>query len=86
MFDGFHFDDVDWRPLESIISPEECSAFMYMGWFEFGEQRLHHYKHAISRRYLFVTDDLETFAYVGGEDYVPIAREDAIRRALEEPW
>lgn len=85
-FDRFHFDIVEWRPLESIISPEECAAFMYMGWFELGEERLHHYKHAISRRYLLVTDDLDTYTYVGGEVYIPIAREDAIGRALEEPY
>lgn len=64
---------------------EGCAPFMYMGWLELDGRRLHHYKHQISRRYLFVDDALETYRYAGGSVYVPQARKDAIRYALEEP-
>lgn len=80
----FHCDDPEWLPLESILPLEECAAFMYMGWFEVDGQRLHHYKHQMSRRYLFVTDALKTYRYVGGDAYVPQARKVAIRYALED--
>ncbi|MGH2725992.1 MAG: hypothetical protein ACRDKS_03345 [Actinomycetota bacterium] len=83
--DNFHCEAAEWRPLESILAPEKCAAFIYMGWLELGDQRLHHYKHAVSRRYLFVTDELETYGYLGGDLYVPVARKDAIRCAWEEP-
>lgn len=82
---GFHCDVPEWGPLESILPLEECAAFMYMGWLELGGPRLHHYKHVVSRRHLFVTDELETYGYVGADLYMPLARNDAIQFALEEP-
>jgi hypothetical protein len=77
--DEFHCYDAEWRPLEALLPLGECGAFMYMGWLEVDGQRLHHYKHEVTRRYLFVTDDLKTYKYVGDYEYVPQARKRAIR-------
>lgn len=84
-FANFHFDEPDWRPLESILELEHCAGFMYMGVLELDGQRLHHYKHVISRRYLFVTDELKTYRYLGEGIYVPQPRKKAIRHAVHEP-
>ena len=80
----FHYEDEpDWFPLEWILPLEECAAFMYMGWLEVDGQKLHHYKHEWSRRYLFVNDAFETFRYIGGDAYLPQARSRAIEHVFE---
>ncbi|MGH2792813.1 MAG: hypothetical protein ACRDKG_00765 [Actinomycetota bacterium] len=81
----FHSDDVDWRPLEAILSVEECAGFMYMGWLDVAGRRIHHYEHVLTRRYLFVDDALETYRYVGDESFLKQERRAAVRHALEEP-
>ena len=42
------FDQPNWKPLEQLVGPEECGAFMWM-WRE-GE--IEFYKHICTRRYL----------------------------------
>ena len=84
--EGFHGDgEPEWGPLEAILPPEDCRPFMYMGWLELGDRRLHHYKHEITRRYVFITDLLETYRYLGGYVFVPQKRKFAIRYASAEP-
>lgn len=86
MIERLHGDgDPEWRPLEAILPLEKCKAFMYMGWLELDDRRLHHYKHGITRGYVFVTDGLETYRYSGGSMYVPHPRKAAIRYALKVP-
>jgi len=79
----FHCDSAEWRPLEAIIPLDGCRDFMYMGCLEVDGQRLHHYKHGLTRRYLFVSDGLQTYRYVGGDEYVPEERARAIQHALD---
>ena len=81
--DDFHGDGPpDWRPLEAIVPPEECSGFMYMGWQAIDGKRLHHYKHIDTRRYLLLTDELETFRYLNDESYWPQTLNSAIHHAF----
>ncbi len=82
--DSFHGDGAaEWRPLEALMPLDECAAFMHMGWMELDDQRLHHYKHELTRRYLFITDELETYRSLGDYHYAPQPRKAAIRHALE---
>jgi len=79
----FHCGSAEWRPLEALLPLEACGAFMYMGWLDVHGQRLHHYKHEVTRRYLFVTDELKTYQYVGEYDYVPRGKKRAIQHVLD---
>ena len=83
--ESFHCDEPFWLPLESTLLQEECSYFMYMGWLEVDGQRVHHYKHIITRRYLFLNEDLKAYRYVGDEIYVPQSIKPAIRYVFELP-
>jgi len=38
----------DWAPLERKLPPELCAEFMWM----YRENRIEHYKHIVTRRYL----------------------------------
>jgi hypothetical protein len=63
-----------WAPLEVVMHSTEIENFMYMG--SAGEIEL--YKHRLTRRYLNVSRDAETFyQYVDGE-YVEITRDAAL--------
>jgi len=85
MADGFVVPDFPvWGPLEAILALEDCGGFMYMGLFEMDGERIHHYKHVITRRYLFVDDDLRTYRYLGDERYAPQGRKRSIRWVLED--
>jgi hypothetical protein len=64
----------DWRPLETVLSPEDCAGFMYMG--HVGGIVL--YKHRDTRRYLNIEAVTgEFYRYVEG-DYIEIDRKQAI--------
>jgi hypothetical protein len=83
--DDFHGEGPpDWRPLEAVVPLEECGGFMYMGWLAIDGKRLHHYKHFDTRRYLFLTDDLETYRYFNDEHYWPYPLIAAIHHAMGE--
>lgn len=82
--DEIHSEDVDWRPLEAILPPDKCGRFMYMFWLESDGQRLHHYKHIDTRRYLILRDRSEAYRYTGDEVYVPTPLKGAINYALKD--
>lgn len=64
----------NWAPLEATIPAMELEDFMYMG--RAGEIEL--YKHRLTRRYLNIGRDSQSFyQYVNGE-YVEITREAAL--------
>ncbi|MGA3374029.1 MAG: hypothetical protein ABSC48_20005 [Terracidiphilus sp.] len=64
----------DWKPLECVLSPEDCADFMYMG--SAGGVVL--YKHRDTRRYLNIDAATGRFyQYVDG-DYAEISLEQAI--------
>jgi hypothetical protein len=67
----------DWKPLEEVLSHEDCMDFMYMA--RAGGIVL--YKHRDTRRYLNIDATTGRFyRYVGGE-YIEISREEAIEHA-----
>jgi hypothetical protein len=75
----------DWEPLEATIPYEWCGSFMFMGYSR--EIRL--YKHGLTRRYLNVDPQGNTYRYVhdGSDDhpghYVPQPRAEAIKHVFE---
>jgi len=64
----------NWTPLELAVPARELENFMYMG--RAGEIEL--YKHRLTRRYLNISQDGQTFyRYLNG-NYVEISRSDAL--------
>jgi len=64
----------DWKPLEGVISSEDCESFMYMG--HVGGIVL--YKHRYTRRYLNIDAETGRFYRYADGDYIEINREQAI--------
>ena len=64
----------DWKPLERVLSREQCEDFMFMG----SAGGIVLYKHHDTRRYLNIDSETGRFyQYVEG-DYTEISREQAI--------
>ena len=70
-----------WSPLESLLGPDRCVGFMFMGRLSNG---INQYKHGISRRYLFLDDDGVAYERVHDAGFRRIALSEAIAR-IEEP-
>ena len=66
--------DPDWKPLEGVLSPEDCADFMYMG--HVGGIVL--YKHRDTRLYLNIDAVTGRFFQYNDGDYIEINREQAI--------
>ena len=71
--------DPDWKPLEGVLSPEDCADFMYMG--HVGGIVL--YKHRDTRRYLNIEAETGRFYRYANGDYIEINREQAIEHVYE---
>jgi hypothetical protein len=67
-------DKSNWEPLERVLSFRECSDFMYMG--RAGEIEL--YKHYVTRRYLNIARDSQTFYRYSEGKYVEISQVEAL--------
>jgi len=67
-------DEPNWEPLERALSFRECSDFMYMG--RAGEIEL--YKHYLTRRYLNIARDSQTFYRYSEGKYVEITHAEAL--------
>lgn len=67
----------NWEPLEKVIPPEWCGGFMWMQRIQQDGLTIEMYKHGITRRYLNLDSDGQTYRYKGSE-YVPMSLEDAI--------
>jgi hypothetical protein len=65
----------NWKPLERLLSHEECAAFMYMG--RVGAIEL--YKHRDTRRYLNI-DAFSGEFYLprGNNDYMKVSKAEAL--------
>ena len=63
----------NWKPLERLFWPEECSAFMYMG--QTGTTEL--YKHREKRRYLNIEASTGEFCLQRG-GYIKISKAAAL--------
>jgi hypothetical protein len=64
----------DWKPLEGVLSREDCASFMYMG--HVGVIVL--YKHRDTRRYLNIDAATGKFYRYADGDYIEISWEQAI--------
>ncbi len=64
-----------WKPLESLLGPDRCVGFMFMGRLSNG---LNQYKHGISRQYLFLDDDGEAYERVAAGGFHRIGTIEAI--------
>jgi hypothetical protein len=64
----------DWKPIEGVLSREDCAEFMYMG--EAGGIVL--YKHCDTRRYLNIDAVNGRFYRYADGDYIEIDRKQAI--------
>ena len=66
--------ELDWKPLEGVLSREHCESFMFMG----SAGGIVLYKHRDTRRYLNIEATTGRFyQYIDG-DYIEISREQAI--------
>lgn len=66
----------NWKPLEARLGLERCVGFMFMG----RASGINHYKHGISRRYLFLDDDGHAYEAPGNETYRRIPFGEALSR------
>ena len=72
-----------WQPLLDLIGEDLTGWFMWMYEVELADQApLHAYKHIATRRYLHLTEDGRTFAYVPEGNYAEIAPRAALREAF----
>ena len=72
-----------WQPLLDLIGEDLTGWFMWMYEVELADHApLHAYKHISTRRYLHLTEDGRTFAYVPEGNYAEITPRDALREAF----
>jgi hypothetical protein len=88
-----------WTPLEAVLPYGWCGGFMYMGAHEARilngspdrrkRKTIFMYKHGITRRYLFIGDDLQAYGYmpdfceIGDPAYSWLPMDRAVERAFE---
>ena len=70
-----------WSPLESLLGRDRCVGFMFMGRLSSG---INQYKHAISRRYLFLDNDGVAYERVPDGGFRQIVTSEAIAQ-IEGP-
>jgi len=64
----------DWKPLEGVLSSDDCSCFMYMG----VTSGIVLYKHCDTRRYLNIHAATGRFYRYANGDYIEINREQSL--------
>ena len=64
----------DWKPLEGVLSRQNCADFLYMGHAD----GIALYKHRDTRRYLNIDSATGRFFRYADGDYIEINREQAI--------
>ena len=64
----------NWKPLEGVLSLEDCADFIYMGQVS----GIVLYKHRDSRRYLNIGSETGRFYRYADGDYIEIGRKQAI--------
>ena len=55
----------NWKPLEAKLGALRCAGFMFMG----RSNGINHYKHGLSRRYLFLDDVGRAYETVGRNEF-----------------
>ncbi|MGE5645935.1 MAG: hypothetical protein ACM336_09110 [Acidobacteriota bacterium] len=71
--------DDRWKPLVSRLGAARCVGFMYMG----QANRIYHYKHGLTRRYLLLDADGRVYEAAGRNEFREIAFEEAVARVPE---
>lgn len=75
------YEDPTWKPLLDVVGEELAGWFMWMCELELATgERVHAYKHRVTRRYLHLTGDGRAFAPAVSGHYLPAT----VREALEE--
>ncbi len=76
-------DEPVWEPILEALGEELTGGFMYMFRARLDDERvIHAYKHHITRRYVFLDDDVQAYEWTRCGGYAPIRRDWAIERAL----
>lgn len=71
--------EANWKPLEMRLDRVRCAGFMFMGRLN----EINQYKHAISRRYLFLDEEGRAYEAVGRNEFREIPFDEAIARVEE---
>jgi hypothetical protein len=64
----------NWAPLETVLTPQECEDFMYIG--RAGQIEL--FKHVLTRRYLNISHDGRRFYRRERDEYIEISKTEAL--------
>ncbi len=64
----------DWEPLERVLPIAWCGGFMFMGYFD----HIRLYKHGLTRRYLNVDPQGNTYRFDGRNSYQRITLDEAL--------
>ena len=72
--------EANWEPLELRLGEARCAGFMFMGRLN----GINHYKHGLSRRYLFLDDVGRAYESVGRKEFREIPFDEALAW-VEEP-
>ena len=72
--------EANWEPLELRLGAARCAGFMFMGRLN----GIKHYKHGLSRRYLFLDDVGRAYESAGRNEFREIPFDEALAR-VEEP-
>ena len=72
--------EANWEPLEAKLGAARCAGFMFMGRLN----GINHYKHGLSRRYLFLDDVGRSYERTPRNEFREIPFDEAVAR-VEEP-
>jgi len=80
-------DEPDWRPLEAFLPLELCGPFMWMHAVELEDEReLQAYKHSMTRRYLLLDADGDSYEDLDHGRFRRMRHSDAIEQAFSVHW
>ena len=68
--------EANWKPLEAKLGALRCAGFMFMG----RSNGINHYKHGLSRRYLFLDDVGRAYEAAGRNEFREIPFGEALAR------
>jgi hypothetical protein len=68
--------EATWKPLEAKLGALRCAGFMFMG----RSNGINHYKHGLSRRYLFLDDVGRAYEAAGRNEFREIPFDEALAR------
>jgi hypothetical protein len=78
-------DQPDWRPLRRLLPDSLVETFMWMFEVRVPSERIHAYKHVVTRRYVFLSDGGAAYVYLSEDRYSRVPAATALELALA-PW